>query len=434
MRERIKSIMLIILVLSSLYLTNCLVFGQPNLEMADSPQYEQLTFGELKPLEEQVLPFLRLQREEAIWELAPWLPHYNQAWQRARQLLQPGLPPQKSDPPAFLTGLKVQIDFPTAVDPDLWSGSSLFREHFVQAIVWFASHEDVVWFLDENDQWWRAGGLILPDGWLSRLEVAFSTAQVFRFARPEGNDFLKIPAEGVLVPKEVPVMSRYTLAPEPLDYDKLLHSMFVNMATVRRIEERNGIHIYTDGQRGLQLFPHGELEYTIPENELGTRPLAITELLKNTAEYLHLLGGWPDQLYLKNIKSKRQVFENGRYFYTHEVALQSVQKGFPLVGIDAVLITCSEKGIVSYNRQVYQLEAPEGEAMPLISPEEAMAAAGDWWRLQAGNNLLLSLYPVYYVDNANQVQPVAQPAWLFRFENRQAVVDGYTGKFIKWLE
>ena len=101
MRERIKSIVLILLVLSSLYLTNCLVFGQPSLETADSPQYEQLTFGELKPIQEQILPLLRLQKEDAVYEQAPWLPHYGEAWQRARQLLQPGLLPEKVILPAF---------------------------------------------------------------------------------------------------------------------------------------------------------------------------------------------------------------------------------------------------------------------------------------------------------------------------------------------
>lgn len=434
MRERIKSIVLILLVLSSLYLTNCLVFGQPSLETADSPQYEQLTFGELKPIQEQILPLLRLQKEDAVYEQAPWLPHYGEAWQRARQLLQPGLLPEKSDPPGILTGLKVEIEFLTEVDPTLWFASTMLKDHLVQTVVWYAAHDDVMWFLDQNEQWWRAGGLILPDGWLNRLEVAFSAGQVYRLARLEETDLLKFPAQGILVPREVPVMNRYTLAPEPLDYDKLLHSMFVNMATVRRIEERNGARIYTDGQRGLQIFPYGELEYTIPENEMGTRPLTIIELLKDTAQYLHLLGGWSDHLYLKSIKTNRQAFENSRYFYTHEIAFQTVQKGFTLVGSAPISIVCSEKGIVSYNRQVYLLATPVGEAMPLISPEEAVAAAGDWWRLQAGNDNLLSLYPVYYVDNVNQVQPFAQPAWLFRFENRQAVVDGYTGKFIKWLE
>ena len=49
MRERLKSVVLCVLILTSMFLTTKLLFGQPYWETASPPAYKQVTFGELRP-------------------------------------------------------------------------------------------------------------------------------------------------------------------------------------------------------------------------------------------------------------------------------------------------------------------------------------------------------------------------------------------------
>ncbi|NLM46027.1 MAG: hypothetical protein GX200_04415 [Firmicutes bacterium] len=436
MCERIKSVVLLALVLLSFYLTGALLFGQPYLETASSPDYEQVeTFGRIRPQAEQVYPVLRLKTEENWLQLFPWTERYLPVWKTLQFLLDPSQLPESGEKPEF-SSKQVEIQFPVAVEAKLWFHDSLAADLQIRKVCWFAEDAESIWYCDEGGKWWRAKGFTAPVEWETRLAALFKKAPAYTEA---GTELLAPFTAGdavVLLPAELPAMSMYAVAAESLDTDKLLRSFFINPALVRRIEERNGAVIYTDGQRGLRIFAHGELEITVPENEPGTRNLSRAEILQETAQYLHLLGGWPEELFLQSIRANVRSITYLQQLYTQEVVFRCAARGYPLVGRKAPLsLLFSDRGIIYYNRQILSLAEPLTEPMPLVAPETALATVAVNLGIRAAGMQLLSVEAIYFVDSTAGSPPVAQPAWLIQFQNRQvAVVNGFTGELITWLQ
>ncbi|NLN06809.1 MAG: hypothetical protein GX167_04230 [Firmicutes bacterium] len=436
MRERIKSVVLLALVLLSFYLTGTLLFGQPYLETATSPDYEQVeTFGMIRPEGEQVYPVLRLKTEENWLQLFPWTERYAPVWKALQFLLTPSQLPESGEKPDF-SGKRVEIQFPVAVDAALWFQESLVSSLQIRKVCWFAEDAESIWYCDEGGKWWQAKGFNPPAEWETRLAALFKQAPVYIEADMEILAPFTAGDAIVLLPADLPVMSVFTAMAESLDTEKLLRSFFINPALVRRIEERNGAVIYTDGQRGLRIFAHGELEITVPENEPGTRALSRTEILQETAQYLHLLGGWPQELFLQSIRVNVQSITYPQRWYTQEVVFRCAARGYPLVGRKAPLsLLFSDRGIIYYNRQILSLAERLTEPMPLVAPEDALASVAVNMGIWAAGMQLASVDAIYFVDGATGSQPVAQPAWLIQFQNRQAaVVNGFTGELITWLQ
>ncbi|HHX74074.1 MAG TPA: hypothetical protein GX699_04140 [Firmicutes bacterium] len=436
MRERIKTVVLLALVLLSFYLTGSLLFGQPYLETASSPDYEQVeTFGEVRPEAELVYPVLCLKTEENWLQLFPWADGYAPVWRALQFLLNPPQLPDVRLRPAF-TGERVEIQFPVAVDAVLWFPDSPVASLQIRKITWFAEDAESIWYYDESGKWWQAQGFVPPAAWETRLAVLFKTAPVYTEADAEMLAPFSAGDAVILLPAETPVMSVYAAAAEDLDTEKLLRSFFINPALMRRIEERNGAVIYTDGQRGLRIFAHGELEITVPENEPGTRTLDRAEILQETAQHLHMLGGWPRELFLQSIRINVRSIVYTQHWFTQEIVFNCASRGYRLFGRKAPLsLLFSDRGIIYYNRQILTLSEQLTDPMPLVAPLEALATVAAGLGLRAAGMQVASVEAAYFVEGTTGSRPIAQPSWRIQFTNRQtAVVNGFTGELIAWLQ
>ncbi|MCR3920970.1 MAG: hypothetical protein NUK65_00415 [Firmicutes bacterium] len=436
MRERIKSIVLLILIITSLFFTTFLLFGKPYLETATPPAYEQLTFGELRPLEEQILPTLRLGEEDQWLRLQPWHEGYDETWEWLLVLLQLAEEAQPHDPPAATSGQQVRMAFSVPADLSWWLPSARIADMRIEEASWFAEEPQVLWYRQASGEWLRASLRTLPSNWSARLGELFALGEEMHLATPAELGELAAADEGVLLSQTVPALAVHTTVEESLETEKLLRSIFVNMALVRRIEERDGAMIYTDGQRGLRLFVHGELEYTAPENEPGVKQLALTDALRLSAQYLQLMGGWPDDLMVEVVNATKQSVNNVAQWHTYEILFRSVQKGLPLVGATPALqLYLSDRGVIYYNRQIRRLGNATAPVAPLVAPRVAIAAVASILGSQAAEGKLAMVEPVYYLENDARGQSLARPAWRIQLQNQEvAIVDGHSGEFITWLE
>lgn len=432
MRERIKSVILLVLIVTSVFLTTKLLFGQPYWETASPPAYEQVTLGDLRPIQEQVLPVLRLGEDVSWLQLQPWDEGYQDAWEWLSWLFRPRQVPTTTELPNY-TGLQVRITFPLPVQSNWWVTNRQLHNTEIRQAVWFAEVPEAIWYQAASGRWLR-GELTLPDLWDFQLTELFASGQQLLLAAAEDLP-IKPVAGGVLLPQTVPELAVHTMTAEKLDTEKMLSSFFVNLALVRRIEERDGAVIYTDGQKGLRLFSHGELEFTAPENEPGSNPLPLADILQQGAQYLQLMGGWPAHLYLQEVHTVEQSPARWEQRYTQEVILQSVQKGLPLVGAKpAVRLYFSDRGVVYYQRHLYVLGSPAGAAAPLVEPQQAITAVADKLA-EPGEYRLVSVTPVLHAASNAKRQSLARPAWLVELQPQQsAIVDGFTGEFITWVE
>lgn len=436
MRERIKTVILLLLIISSVLMTTSLLFGQPYLETGELPAFEQVSFGELRPLKEQILPVLRLGKAEQWLQLQPWHEGYQVAWQRLLWLCQYAQEPHKGTPPVNGDSRQLRITFTLGVDLAWWAANDSIKGLQIEEIRWYADEEQTVWLKRDSGQWLRAFLPMLPLNWETQLAELFRDGLQLRLATEDDLAGLEAVAEGVLIPQHLPKLPDYTAQIENLEREKLLRSVFVNLDLVRRIEERDGAVIYTDGLKGLRFFKQGVLEYTAPKNEPGLLPLAMEEVLRQGAQYLQLMGGWPKQLYLQTIRATQQLTGNREHWHTYEIHFQTAGKGWPLISsTPALRLYFSDQGVIYYSRQLYQLENAAGPELTLVTPKQALMTLRDNLVVPAAETKLLNLEVVFYLAATDKEQVLARPAWQIQLTNGQtAIVDGHTGQFRSWLE
>ncbi|EEG76952.1 two-component system activity regulator YycH [Dethiobacter alkaliphilus] len=448
MRERIKTLVLLILVLTSIGLTGRLLFGQPALETAALPAYEQLVFGEMRPVTEQNLPTLRLQEveekeeeeeeeKETTWRiLFPWDNEHRQAWGLMLDLMRISELPQQQEEAPELTGRVVTAEFAVPATPGLWLSSAASADLQITEAAWLAAEPEYIWYRDVAGEWLKGQLPALPPEWESETVETFSQAAVYVASEAESWEALNLPEEEViLLPGEMPVLAAYATVPEELDAEKLLRSIFVDTALVRRIEERDGAFIYTDGQRGLRFFSRGELEYSSPNSEPGQEPLELSQILRETAQYLQLMGGWPDHLHLNQLEEAPQLSWDRRQQRTYSLSMFSVQHGVPLITPQPpVSLRLSDRGVIHYNRQITLLDNPVGQESRLLDPRELAETVAERLEADHGGARLVDIYPAYFVGRAAG-QSTAHPVWTFSFSgNKKAVMHGHTGRFLTWIE
>ncbi|MBS4030400.1 MAG: hypothetical protein KGZ63_03115 [Clostridiales bacterium] len=444
MPERVKTVILFLLVISSIILTGQLLFGLPALETAAPPAYEQLVFGELRPVTEYLRPALHFGVGGKWQVLQPWDEEYDNAWDVVSALFHVnGTPEVSTSPEQEIVqsseegeGVQVRLFFPVLTPPSIWFSSFRLAELAVDTLFWYETEPGVVWLRDGGN-WLHSGLQPLPQEFAESLSAVFSEAPQYTVTEArEWEPLTVVPGRELLVP-DVPLMlAPRMLKKENLDIDKLLRSIFVDIALVRRIEERDGAVIYTDGQRGLRLFDHGELEYTSPKSEPGVEAMERIPALRRTAQYLQLLGGWPEHIYLDSIIPAEKLGWNRRQWYTYQVSFLSVQHGMPLIGGRApVTLLFSDRGVVYYNRQVKILGEKTDTPTVMVDPRLTVPVIMDKLEQEGFNASLVDVYAGYYLRDSIAMQTVSQPVWALVFDDgRTAIVHGLTGQFVTWLD
>lgn len=442
MRERVKTFILFGLVISSIVLTGQLLFGLPALETAAPPAYEQLVFGDLRPGTEHLRPTLHFGGQGQWQVLQPWDESYAAAWDVLNALFRvsgtpeaSGSPEDEMVPPQEEDSLQIRFSFPASTPLSIWFPSPSLAEVSVDTLIWYEKEPHLVWLRD-GDNWQRIGLQPVPEELLERVSVAFNNApQYWATDELEWQPLTVATGQELLLPNNPLVVAPRVLKKENLDTEKLLRSIFVDIALVRRIEERDGAFIYTDGQRGLRLFDHGELEYTSPKSEPGSEAMERIPALRRTAQYLQLLGGWPEHIFLDSMIATEKLSWNTRQWDTYHVSFLSVQHGMPLIGARApITLLFSDRGVVYYNRQVKILGENIDEPTAMIDPRLATPVILDKLEQESVDAALSDVYAAYYVRDSIALQTVCQPVWVLVFDNnRKAVIHGFTGNFVTWL-
>ncbi len=199
-----------------------------------------------------------------------------------------------------------------------------------------------------------------------------------------------------------------------IDKEQLVRAFFYDMSMARQIEERDGARYFTDGERGLRVYPHGLMEYAAPRLEHGGEQISYSAALQQAIESLGLYGGWQEELYL--VKAERR----GR---SYSLEWRLFYRGLPFEGeggIDEMILT--EQGITYYRRYFYEIGEETSDRQLFRSHKEALCRAvlehGD--KLEGNELVLHALRPVYLLDQARRTEQ-AVPAWKIAFEGMETI-------------
>ena len=155
--------------------------------------------------------------------------------------------------------------------------------------------------------------------------------------------------DGLFVPLPPVAMPELILKKEDLDQDRLVDAFFVERSLVRKIQEKTGAVIYTDGTKGLRIKQG--VEFTDPVQEKSLASLSYLSALSACNKYICSYGGWPEGLRLQMLMVDNQE--------RHPLcrAFGNVTVRLPLIGTNQALsMIFNNNGLVEYCRLIFTIQ------------------------------------------------------------------------------
>ncbi len=375
MIEKIKSILLMLLVALSLFMTYQLWYGQKPAQLIAEDVFERVIAEQPRPLEEVLTPEkIVVNAEEGYYIFRQGDPDFIILWEAVSQVLQEG------SSSFMVEDNMVEGDFNNLLtlyfNPVLPVGADLpwlseAPDSTVRAIK-INSLEDKIWFeLFERDNVSGLSLLLLPEiteiiagliadrGSENLVNHALLTDDLI-LAVMEKNLNL---TEPIYVPMETVEMERLVLKPEEIDSDLILKTFFIDYNLARIIEEKDGGLIYTDGDRGLRLSSTG-FEYSAPRLEDGQANASYPDAMFNSSSVIGYHGGWPESLRLVSL----YLTGRGRTGY-YIAEWQAYHQGYPLFTRQGTRAFFNDRGLIHFSRNAFT-----SSNLPLENGEEVHAA------------------------------------------------------------
>ncbi len=376
--ERFKTVILIVFIGLSLFLTYQLWYAQKPTELTVEDTYEQIVTETPRPLEDVIVPSqVVAEIDGACFVFYKGEPEYESLWHELNLRLQgihdaalQDAEPLDEEAQNSLT-FRFKPPLPVGDEMPWLPGTTYFRVEKIK----FYSLEDSQWLVLE-----KAGDDVRKSLTLPEEKAGLFSELISNISAQEAVEHIKLDVETagevlereldirnhIFVPKEQVFLSELLLKPEELDREKLIKTFFVDYNLARVIEERNGGLIYTDGEKGLRLTSEG-LEYSNPQLEDGETTMNYPEALLNCSNLISYHGGWPQDLRLEEVTLfgrdeapyytfKLQMYYQGRPLYT-EKPTKGLFNDHGLINFSRALFFVG--GYVEEDEEVKTVEAAE---------------------------------------------------------------------------
>lgn len=208
-----------------------------------------------------------------------------------------------------------------------------------------------------------------------------------------------------LLPYELPV---YALKREPISEERLASKFFTDFSVTRRIQEKDGTVIYTDGQQGLRIYDDGAIEFNLPVSREQRKNQNLYEAFKTAIDFVATHGGWPKGAYLASYEIKSGP-SGPTYFFKFKIRVN----GFRIINInDFMNVTVEGNQVKNYYRNVSLSTKQEG-IIDLMTPVEALNAAVATKNIKIVNDV----YPGYMIQDAE-----LKPVWVVETAGMEVII------------
>jgi regulatory protein YycH of two-component signal transduction system YycFG len=422
LKERVKAVVLGILVLASLVLSYLLWFGAPTYEFSKPITSERIQFSSSRSLLEMVTPDRVIYTpEEGLYHIfRPGEDLYQVASNALRVTLQEveGLQPASKEEGLEAwqgPGLCLEYQYPFPWQASAGGESPPLKVKAFR-LLW---EGEAAWLVTVEGDYYK---MDLPGSRLDLLKRILEAQGLMAYRKADLDD---IPAgmnvtfrRDIYFPLEELSLPVLQWEREKLDYERLLKVFFIDMSLVRRIEEKDGAVIYTDGQKGVRIYSGGAVEYTMAGGR--GRLLAGERALAMAGEIIALYGGWSSSLHLWVPPGFELPGARQKLFFLPYV------EGKPLISPEGgVSLSVTEMGAQTYFRQ---LLAPTTEALSAgttISASLALERALEYVAEERGVQTKLEItgfYPGYYHRHPLSEQKQILPAWFLEVDRIGLVV------------
>ena len=203
-------------------------------------------------------------------------------------------------------------------------------------------------------------------------------------------------------------MPTYTVKREPMPSERQIASFFNDFSVARKIQERDGAVIYTDGQRGLRIYSNGAIEYSYPVGKDQKRDVGLYEALKLAVDFVNTQGGWPQGSYLDSFEVK-----TGQSGNTYKFTFGIKTNGYSIIDPDNLItVTVEGSQVKNYYRHVISTVKQEG-LLELMSPIKALDTAVSTKNIRVVDDV----YPGYII-----IQDLLKPVWVVKTRGMEVII------------
>lgn len=445
MLEKVKSILLILLIFLSLVLTYMLWFGRPPLQEGVVPRYEYAYFTHPRLLPEIVQPseIIFYEEENIIHLYRRGDKEYIHLWEKGLDFLDKRLEMHnakiisREDADGIFETFSSKLVyvfkpyFPleflskTTVFPDLEIERAIILWEEELAYVVLEGKDNLLLPLSRTEELYEE---LIPEG--KNPHILLSASQPLKIPLEESPDHqesnqelivdesdenedeselhsweIEVSGE-IFIPESDIWAAEVFLKKEEINVEQLVRAFFFDLSMARRIEERDGALYFTNGEKGLRIYPSGLVEYTAPRLERVLSNMSYGTALQKGAESQSLYGGWFPDTYL----SEAIQFLGGYKFFWC-----TFHEGFPLEGENTGSeMIINEQGVSFYHRSFHMVSEEISERQQFRPYDEAIYRVLSLNREYFIENalVLLSMEPVYYRENNDK----AVPAWAVHFD------------------
>lgn len=189
-------------------------------------------------------------------------------------------------------------------------------------------------------------------------------------------------------------------------------SLFIEPGSVRKLLDQNSREIYTDGQRGLKI--DRAVKWMTFNNPItnGIPTSDWNSTLNNAVQFVNIHGGW-DGMHLL-----RRIDENG----TSSYGFRQYVNAFPVVtsgamNRDDISLILRNDMVANYERSTTVIQMNEEQSSSAQLPDGAGILARNAAFL--ANNTVKDIYPVYLKTYVNDTTVAFTPKWAAQLENGQ---------------
>ena len=473
MFEKIKSGMLVFLIVSSMFLTYRLWIGQPPLEKESEPHYEEVFFT-APPVSSRIIQPAQIifyDNDRGIHLYRRGSRGFDRLWSKSLNIIKENveLNNAKNISKSDLEGLtatfssRLVYNFEPSMPLMFMTGTSVFEDITFEGAV-FLWDEELVYVIFVGEE-----NFLLPLGRTEDLQRVLLPVldnphkllpPAIELALPrdednkdgvkneagegdekEADDIGIAPGDGgdikdsneqqlsweietrgeIFVPEGEIRVAEVRLKEEKIDREQLVRAFFIDLSLARLIEERDGALYYTDGEKGLRIYPSGLVEFSFPRLDRNLGNISYSLVLQKGAESLSLYGGWPSGAYLEEAENRGR----GRGY---RLLWGTNHKGLAFEGEQiGCEMEINNQGVLFYRRNIYLAEEDIPGEMPFRPYEEALyqVISLNEQYFKENTPVLLALEPVYYIPPAEKVEK-AIPAWSVHFQ-------GMEKKYLHWV-
>lgn len=404
MMEKLKSFFLVFLITSSLLQSYLLAYSKPNHDPITETEYiETELLGEQQEVNQMIYPQQIIMHtvEEKHTILYPDTPFYNMIYDKVKQRSFEGF----REITMSMSGWDeirhrtdgVEIQFKDGIPLRILSEIMLLEEETFYS----SDYIDRIWItITENREEVRA--FFFSDSDLNVYEATRVDLTV--------RDLEQFVGFGEYLPNYVVKQNKYYTPVESMDYvayrlsydkytlEQLQNSLFVDPSISRKILERDGTEIITDGKRGLQIDREQEwMSYSDPVAvvEFGND---VRENLVAAVHFINRHGGWNGKYMINHVSINRNQNFTFRHYYD---SLPIISPSTFNIGYMKIIL---QKGTVSnYERSLINFDYSNMEKRMVTLPggEELDQLLQSYPGIQRVASLIPAYYPIItddYID------------------------------------